>query len=642
MDKNKYYQILELGNNPSDLQISEAYNRLTKKYHPDLNKDKEAIKKFSEVQQAYEALAVFLSTPNEKRSTVSQEIIIGIDLGTTNSVVAYKEKDGTIKVIPNPEGKNITPSVVAYKGNGEIIVGDAAKRQAVTNIDTVSSIKRKMGTSEKIHLNCLNKDITPQEVSAQILAYIKQYAEDFLGQTVHKAVITVPAYFNDVQRTATRNAGQIAGLEVIRIINEPTASALAYGLNKKTKEKIIVYDLGGGTFDVSVMDIGEGTFKVKATCGDNHLGGDDWDKKIEQFILKDIFDKYKYDASKDRVALQRIRDVAEKAKIELSASLSTYITLPFIGIIDNKPISYETPITRSEFEDMTAVLLNKTRLPLLDALADSNLTPSSVDQVLLVGGSTRMPAVNEVIKDIFKKPGTKTINPDEAVAVGAAIQAGIITGSVQDILLLDVTPLTLGIEDASGVMVPVVNRNTTIPTVRYHNFTTISKHQNIIEFNVYQGERALAKDNMFLGSFTLNGIFTSSREAPSIEVTFTIDANGILNVKAKDARSGIEKIITITGYDSLEKEQIQQMIRNAEEQKLHDEIRKKEAILIYGCEQSIKTIEKLTSENELEGFQVRRINRLVAIIKKHLKDKNYEILEKSLFDLDEMISQFEL
>ncbi|HOJ45617.1 MAG TPA: molecular chaperone DnaK, partial [Bacilli bacterium] len=423
---------------------------------------------------------------------MAKEIIIGIDLGTTNSVVSYMQPDGKVKVIPNPEGHNTTPSVVAFKTSGEEIVGDAAKRQAVINPDTVLSIKRLMGTDKKIHINTLNKDFTPQEISAKVLAYMKKYAETSIGQPIKKAVITVPAYFNDAQRQATKDAGQIAGLEVMRIINEPTASSLAYGMESKKSGKILVYDLGGGTFDVSILEIGDGTFEVISTSGDNQLGGDDWDEVLAKWIQEQIRAQHGVTLT-DKMALQRFKEAAEKAKIELSAQLETVISLPFIGQTSAGPINFETKITRARFQDMTKHLLKRTEEPLRKALKDANLTANDIEEVLLIGGSIRMPAVQELVNQIMGKKPNLSVNPDEAVSIGAAIQGAVLSGDVKDVVLLDVTPLTLGIETLGEVMTPLITRNTTIPTTKSQIFSTAADNQPAVDIMVYQGERPMAR-----------------------------------------------------------------------------------------------------------------------------------------------------
>ena len=504
---------------------------------------------------------------------MAKEIIVGIDLGTTNSVISYLQSDGKVKVIPNPEGTNTTPSVVAFKADGEQIVGNAAKRQAITNPDTVRSAKRKIGTSEKFHIGCINKDFTPQEISSKVLAYMKDYAEKSIGQPIHKAVITVPAYFNDAQRQATKDAGTIAGLEVVRIINEPTASCLAFGLDSDKSGKVLVFDLGGGTFDVSVLDIGDGTFEVLSTCGDTALGGDDWDIALADWIQAQIKIQTGCDLT-DKMARQRFLDAAEKAKIELSSSLSATISLPFIGMGSNGPISFETTLTRAKFQDLTRHLLDRCVAPMEKAMKDANLKYDDLSEILMIGGSIRMPAVQELVKKVTGKNINLSVNPDEAVSMGAAIQGGVIAGDIKDVVLLDVTPLTLGIETLGGVLTPLIPRNTTIPTTKSQIFSTAQDNQPAVDIAVYQGERPMAHDNKLLGQFNLSGIKPARKGEPRIEVTFSIDVNGIVKVSAKDLDTNKEQNITISGSNGLSKSDIDRMVKEAEENKEADEKRK--------------------------------------------------------------------
>ncbi len=522
---------------------------------------------------------------------------VGIDLGTTNSVVAVLE-GGEPTVIANSEGSRTTPSVVAFAKDGEVLVGEVAKRQAITNPErTIRSVKRDMGSGWNINID--DKSYNSQEISARTLMKLKRDAEAYLGDTVTEAVITVPAYFDDAQRTATQEAGKVAGLEVLRIINEPTAAALAYGLDKGDEDQtILVFDLGGGTFDVSVLEIGDGVFEVKSTSGDTELGGDDWDERVIQWLVDSFNNDHGVDLSKDNMAAQRLKEAAEKAKIELSASQSTQINLPFITATDAGPLHMDYSFSRSKFQELTEDLLERCRKPFEQAIKDANLAKSEIDHVIMVGGSTRMPAVSELVQSMTGKEPNKSVNPDEVVAVGAAVQAGVLRGEVKDILLLDVTPLSLGIETKGGVMTKLIERNTTIPTRRTEVFTTADDNQPSVEIHVLQGEREMSQFNKTLGKFQLVDLPPAPRGVPQIEVTFDIDANGIVHVSAKDRATGKEQSITITGQSSLDKDKIDQMIADAEAHANEDRERREEAEARNSADSLIYQTEKMVRENE--------------------------------------------
>ncbi|MBT2636486.1 MULTISPECIES: molecular chaperone DnaK [unclassified Bacillus (in: firmicutes)] len=563
--------------------------------------------------------------------------IIGIDLGTTNSCVAVLE-GGEPKVIPNPEGNRTTPSVIAFK-NGERQVGEVAKRQAITNPNTIISIKRHMGTDHKVEAE--GKDYSPQELSAVILQYLKSYAEDYLGEPVTKAVITVPAYFNDAERQATKDAGRIAGLEVERIINEPTAAALAYGLDKMDEDQtILVYDLGGGTFDVSILELGDGVFEVKSTAGDNRLGGDDFDQVIIDYLVEQFKKENGIDLSKDKMALQRLKDAAEKAKKDLSGVTSTQISLPFITAGEAGPLHLEVNMTRAKFEELSADLVERTMGPTRQALKDAGLSPSELDKVILVGGSTRIPAVQEAIKKETGKDPHRGVNPDEVVAMGAAIQGGVISGDVKDVVLLDVTPLSLGIETMGGVFTKLIDRNTTIPTSKSQVFSTAADNQTAVDIHVLQGERSMASANKTLGRFQLADIPPAPRGVPQIEVTFDIDKNGIVNVRAKDLGTNKEQQITIKSSTGLSDEEIDRMVREAEENAEADKKLKEEVELRNEADQLVFTAEKTLKdlEGKVDEEEVKKANEAKDELKAAIEKGEIEEIRTKKDALQEIVT----
>ncbi|RFU61343.1 molecular chaperone DnaK [Bacillus sp. V59.32b] len=562
--------------------------------------------------------------------------IIGIDLGTTNSCVAVLE-GGEPKVIPNPEGNRTTPSVVAFK-NGERQVGEVAKRQAITNPNTIISIKRHMGTNHKETIE--GKDYSPQEVSAIILQYLKSYAEEYLGEEVTKAVITVPAYFNDAERQATKDAGQIAGLEVERIINEPTAAALAYGLDKTDEDQtILVFDLGGGTFDVSIMELGDGVFEVKATAGDNKLGGDDFDQVIIDYLVAEFKKENGIDLAKDKMALQRLKDAAEKAKKDLSGVTSTQISLPFITAGDAGPLHMDITLSRAKFDEISAGLVERTMGPTRQALKDAGISPSEIDKVILVGGSTRIPAVQEAIRKETGKEPHKGVNPDEVVAMGASIQGGVLTGDVKDVVLLDVTPLSLGIETMGHVFTKLIDRNTTIPTSKSQVFSTAADNQTAVDIHVLQGERPMAADNKTLGRFQLSDIPPAPRGVPQVEVTFDIDKNGIVNVRAKDLGTNKEQTITIKSSSGLSDDEIDRMVREAEENAEADKARKEEVELRNEADQLVFTTEKTLKdlEGKVDEAEVTKANEAKDALKTAIESNDINEIREKKDALNEIV-----
>jgi molecular chaperone DnaK len=586
--------------------------------------------------------------------------VVGIDLGTTNSVVAVME-GGEPKVITTSEGTRTLPSVVAFRANGERLVGATAKRQALTNpANTVASIKRFMGhrldeVSEEarrvsykaeadskggvvVHIPAVDKKFTPEEISAMILQKLKSDAEAYLGETVDQAVITVPAYFDDSQRTATKNAGEIAGLKVLRIINEPTAASLAYGLDKKANETILVFDLGGGTFDVSILDVGDGVFEVKSTAGDSHLGGDDFDQKIVDYLATEFSKEHGIDLRKDGKALQRLKDAAERAKIELSSSVSTEINMPFIAAVDNEPVHLETTLTRAKFEEICQDLLKRIESPVKSALSDAKLKLEQIDEVILVGGSTRMPMVQDLVKRLTGKEPNKSVNPDEVVAVGAAIQAGVLGGDVKDVVLLDVTPLSLGVETQGGITDKLIERNTTIPTKKSRTYTTAVDNQSEVTIHILQGERSLAKDNKSLGQFNLSGIPPAPARTPQVEVTFDIDANGILNVSAKDLGTGNEQKITITGSSNLDRGEIDRMVTEAEANRERDEKLQQLAMVKNEADRLVSSMERILREqgDKVDEGDRSRIEEAIENVKRVREQDDLDSLQAAVKELESL------
>ena len=566
---------------------------------------------------------------------MAKEKILGIDLGTTNSVVSIIDETGKAVVLENPNGKRTTPSVVAFK-NDEIIVGEIAKRQVETNPNTVVSVKRLMGSGEVVKVN--NKSYQPEEISAMILGYLKKYAQKKLGYEVNKAVITVPAYFNNEQREATKTAGKIAGLEVLRIINEPTAAALSFGIDQKNKEqKVLVYDLGGGTFDVSVLELNEGTFEVLATSGDNHLGGDDWDLTIVDWLKTKIKKEFDYDVSQDKMAMGRLKEAAEKAKIDLSGSESAQITLAFLAMGTNGPINVDLELKRSEFEKMSAHLVDRTRKPIEDALKEAKLKPEDLSEVLLVGGSTRIPAVQQMVQKTLNKVPNRSINPDEVVALGAAIQGGVLAGDIDDVLLLDVTPLTLGIETEGSIVAPLIKRNTTIPVSKSQIFSTASDNQDQVSVVICQGERKFVYDNKVLGTFVLSGIEPAPRGIPQIEIKIDIDVNGIINVSAKDKKTNKEQTITIKNSTKLSEAEIEKMVADAKANADADQKREQQQILLNQAQHTVYSLEKML-ETTTDEKQKTSLNEQITNLKALIEAKDDQALKPLLEQINEQLA----